>query len=129
MHDDWPFDPAEERYVSLSTYRRNGIEVATPVWIAESGGRYYLFSEGRAGKVKRLRLNKKARMASCDFRGKIRGNWLEARGRVVTDARTVETAYKALRCKYGWQMMVGDFFSKLSGRYDKRAIVELEVVA
>jgi hypothetical protein len=41
----------------------------------------------------------------------------------------MEHAYRALRRKYGWQMKIGDFFSKLSGRYDKRAIVELEIVA
>ena len=125
----WPFDPAKERYVSLVTYRRNGNEVATPVWIAESEGRYYLFSEGRAGKVKRLRANGNARLAACDFRGKVHSEWLEAKARVVVDASTVERAYCALRGKYGWQMKMGDFFSKLSGRYDKRAIIELEIIA
>lgn len=125
---DWPFDPGVESYVSLVTYRRDGSEVCTPIWIAESDGRYYLFSEGKAGKVKRLRANAKARMAACDFRGKVHGEWLEAHGRVVVDTRRVERAYRALRRKYGWKMRMGDFFSKLSGRYAKRAIVELEVV-
>jgi PPOX class probable F420-dependent enzyme len=129
MQDELPFDPGNERYVSLATYRRNGVEVATPVWMAESGGRYYVFSEGKAGKVKRLRHDERVRMAACDYRGRVRGGWLEAIGRVVTDASTVENAYRALRRKYGWQMVVADFFSRLSGRYDRRAIIELEVVA
>ena len=126
---NWPFDPAKERYVSLVTYRRNGNEVGTPIWIAESGGRYYLFSEGTAGKVKRLRANGRARLAACDFRGKVHSEWLEAKGTVVVDTNSIERADKALRGKYGWQMKIGDFFSKLSGRYDKRAIIELEVIA
>ena len=126
---DWPFDPGEERYVSLVTYRRNGSEVRTPVWIAESEGRYYLFSEGKAGKVKRLRATDKARLAACTSGGKVHSEWLDARGRVVVDASSIEHAYRALRRKYGWQMKIGDFFSKLSGRYDKRAIVELEIVS
>ena len=46
---NWPFDPASEHYVSLATFRRNGREVRTPVWIAELGGRYYLFSESNSG--------------------------------------------------------------------------------
>ena len=125
---DWPFDPATERYVSLVTYRRNGDEVSTPVWIAESDGRYYLFSEGTAGKVKRLRANAKARLAACNLRGKIHSEFLEVKGKVVVDARSVNRAYKGLRDKYGWQMKIGDFFSKLSGRYDKRAIIELEII-
>src|ERR1700730_1504716 len=49
------FEPAAEKYVSLATYRRNGVEVATPVWIAELAGRYYVFSAGDAGKIKRIR--------------------------------------------------------------------------
>jgi hypothetical protein len=35
------FEPATEQYVSLATYRRNGAEVKTPVWIAGVAERYY----------------------------------------------------------------------------------------
>lgn len=44
-----------ERYVSLATFRRDGRAVPTPVWVAEHAGRLYVFTEGTAGKVKRLR--------------------------------------------------------------------------
>jgi PPOX class probable F420-dependent enzyme len=123
----WPFDPARERYVSLATYRRNGKEVRTPVWIVEVDARYYLFSAGDAGKVKRIRANGRARMAACDLRGRVHGEWLEAQGRVVRERDLIERVYAALRQKYGWNMHFGDFFSKLTGRYDKRAIIELRV--
>ena len=113
--------------MSLATYRRSGAEVATPVWIAEADGRYYVFSEGGAGKVKRLRVTARARIAACDYRGVVRSRWLDAHGTVVTDARVVDRAYKALRRKYGWQMMLADVFSKLTGRYGKRAMIELEI--
>ena len=126
---DWPFNPGEERFVSLATYRRSGIEVRTPVWIAESEGRYYLFSEAEAGKVKRLRANSRVRLAACDSRGKIRSEWLHAEGWVIVDRAHIERAYEALRRKYGWQMKMIDFFSRLGGRYDKRAIIELEIIA
>ncbi len=55
------FDPATEKYVNLATYRRNGIEAKTPVWIAELAGRYYVFSAGDAGKVKRIRATPRVR--------------------------------------------------------------------
>ena len=125
---NWPFDPAKERYVNLATYRRSGIAVKTPVWIAGSAGIYYVFSEGKAGKVKRIRANSKARLAGCDFRGNVHSEWLDARGTLVTDVAVIERAYKALHKKYGWQMGIGDFFSRLSGRYKKRAIIELEII-
>lgn len=125
----WPFEPATEPYVSLATFRRSGKEVRTPVWIAEAGGRYYLFTEGSAGKVKRVRANGRARLAACDLRGRIRSDSLEATARVVPGEETavIESAYAALREKYGWQMKTSDFFAKVSGRYAKRAILELQV--
>jgi len=121
------FDPALELYVNLATFRRNGREVHTSVWLAEADARYYLFSEGKAGKVKRIRANGRARLAACDLRGRVKSEWLDARARVVEEADVIERAYAALRKKYGWQMRIGDFFSKLSGRYDKRAIIELQL--
>jgi len=125
---DWPFDPGRERYVSLATHRRNGQEIRTPVWLAEVDTRYYLFSEGKAGKVKRIRANGRARLAACDFRGRVKSDWLPANGRIVTDADLIKRVYAALRRKYGWQMRIGDFFSKLGGRYDKRTILEFEPI-
>ena len=126
--NDRPFDPAQERYVSLATYRRNGKQVRTPVWIAQADQHYYVFSEGMSGKVKRIRANGRACLAACNFRGDVHSEWLEAEGRVVEHREVVERAYVALRDKYGWQMKIGDIFSKMIGNYAKRAIIELQVV-
>jgi hypothetical protein len=38
----------------------------------------------------------------------------------------VDRAYRALRRKYGWQMMLLDLFSRLAGKIDARALLELE---
>jgi len=122
-----PFDPALEPYVSLATFRRSGKEVRTPVWIAGSNRRYFVFSEGDAGKVKRIRANDRVRLAGCNFRGRISGAWREGRARIVGDRETVEQAYGALRRKYGWKMRIADLLSRISGRYEKRAILEIEL--
>ena len=121
-------DLDREAYLSLATFRRDGRAVQTPVWFACRGERLYLFTESDAGKVKRLRNDPRARVAACNVRGRVHGDWIEARGRVVDDPRTVRDAYDALRAKYGWQMTLVDFFSRVSGRIDGRAIVELEPV-
>jgi PPOX class probable F420-dependent enzyme len=114
-------------YINLATFRRTGVAVETPVWFAPLDGRLYVFSEGKAGKVKRLRNSPRARIAVCDVRGKLRGEWIEVVARVVDDPETIERAFAALRAKYGWQMRIVDFFSRLAGRIDKRAIIEIEV--
>lgn len=125
MNDTRPFDPASESYVSLATFRRNGIEVRTPVWIAEARGRYYVFSAGDAGKVKRIHATARVRLAACDLRGNVRGEWIDGDARIVSEPSVVTAALRALRAKYGMQMRFTDFFAKLSGRFSKRAYIEI----
>ena len=115
------------RYVSLVTFRRDGRTVATPVWHAEHDGRLYIFTEANAGKVKRLRREPKIRLAPCDVRGRVRGDWYDGRARIVADARVEDAAYTALSRKYGWQMWLVNLGSRLAGRIDGRAILEIEV--
>ena len=122
-----PFDPATEHYVSLATFRRNGKAVPTPVWLARHNDRFYLFSESKAGKVKRIRANPAVRLAACGSTGKVTSDWLNAEARVLTDARLIDAALVALRRKYGWQMIVTTFFSKLFGRYRNRAYIEIRI--
>ena len=119
-------DLDREAYISLATFRRDGRAVQTPVWFARRGERLYVFTEGGSGKVKRLRNGSRARVAACSVRGRVHGDWIEARGRVVEDATTVRDAYAALHAKYGWQMKMVDFWSRLAGRINARAIVEIE---
>ena len=76
------FDPATAKYVSLVTFRKTGVEVRTPVWIAPLNGKHYVFSEANAGKVKRLRNNPAIKMALCNVRGKILlDEWLDGKQR------------------------------------------------
>lgn len=117
------------RYVSLVTFRRDGREVATPVWHAERDGRLYVFSEASAGKVKRLRRDPKIRIAPCDVRGGLRGDWRTGRARIVDDPDTERSAYAALSGKYGWQMRLVNLGSWLAGRIAGRAVLEIEVDA
>jgi PPOX class probable F420-dependent enzyme len=120
-----PFDPAREPYVSLATFRRSGAEVKTPVWIAGAGDRYYVFSAGDAGKIKRIRNDARVRLAACDLRGNVKSDWMDGRARIIADDAGIAAALAALRRKYGLQMRFTDFFAKLSGRFGKRAYIEI----
>src|SRR5262245_48403379 len=108
------FDRA--RYISLTTFRRNGKAVPTPPWFAGLDNKLYAFTDGRSAKVKRLRNSSRARVAPCDYRGDPRGEWTEALAKVVADDALESRAYEALRSKYGWQMRLLDLFSTLGGR-------------
>ena len=115
------------RYVSLATFRRDGREVRTPVWVAEDGGHLYVFSEAKAGKVKRIRATKRVAVAQCDVRGGLKGDFADGVGRIVADPEVTARGYAALRGKYGWQMILANFFSTLSGRIHDRALLELDL--
>jgi len=121
------FDLATEKYVSLATFRRSGVEVKTPVWIAPMKGRHYVFSEGDAGKVKRIRATPRVRLAACDMRGKVKSDWLEGRARIVSEPALIVQIRRALRDKYGWMMWLTDFLATLSGRIRRRAYIEIEL--
>ena len=121
--NDRNFDPAKEIYINLATYRKTGVSVNTPVWVAAHDGNYYVFSESKAGKVKRLRNNQNIKVAPCDVRGKIHGEWVEGIARLVTDQTEIDAMYPAFTEKYGLQMRFANFFSRLTGRFDKRTII------
>ncbi len=115
---------ARARYVSVATTRRDGREVLTPVWIVARGAGLYCYSAKNAGKVKRVRNTGRARLATCDARGKQRGDWHSADARVLDDPQQCAAVYRALREKYGWQMWLADVAARLAGRYHKRDVLE-----
>ena len=114
-------------YISLATFRRDGKAVETPVWFAEHDRKLYVFTEGAAYKVKRLRRDARVKVARCGALGRVTGAWRAGRGRIIEDAPTEAAAYAALRAKYGWQMTLVDTLSRLSGRIDDRVILEISL--
>ena len=78
------------RYISLTTFRRDGRPVATPVWQAPHDGELFIVSEADAGKVKRLRNNTTVRVAVCDLRGRVAPNAPAADGtaRLLSEVET-----------------------------------------
>lgn len=113
-------------YISFATRKRSGDWVATPVWFAPDHGSYYVFSAGNAGKVKRLRNFSESRIAACTMTGTVTGDWMDTRAFVLEDPADQATALAALRRKYGWQMLLGDFFSRLTGKMARRAYIRID---
>jgi PPOX class probable F420-dependent enzyme len=110
---------AGHEYLNLETFKKSGEGVKTPVWFAadptndlvSSAARLYAYTTGNSGKVKRLRNNSRVRVAPCDVRGKVLGDWVEARAEVITGA---EAAYgdKLLNKKYfPWKQLLNFFAS------------------
>jgi PPOX class probable F420-dependent enzyme len=112
-------------YVSLATFRKSGVRVATPVWAAFADGAFYVFSAGNAGKVKRLRNSAEAALAVCDVRGKLKGEWHSARAELIDQPQQIEAALRALRNKYGFSMWLADVLASLTGRMKRRVYIRV----
>jgi PPOX class probable F420-dependent enzyme len=101
------------KYVSLTTYRKNGDAVATPVWHAVSDGELFVVSEAAAGKVKRIRNNSDVVVTACGFRGQIEPGAPTAHGtaRILDEAGT-QTARGLLARRY-LMSRLGNRFARL----------------
>jgi PPOX class probable F420-dependent enzyme len=108
------------KYVSLESFRKDGQGVRTPVWFAADPGdaapkTLYIYSTADSGKAKRIRRNSRVRIAPCDVRGNLQGDWIEARGEIV-DGDEARHGMRLLNTKYKpWKQLL-DFFSRFSRR-------------
>ena len=113
---------ANEKYISLETYKRDGTPVLTPVWFVQNDHSIYVYSLANAGKVKRIRHTSKVRIAPCDLRGNLKGNWIPGTARIV-DRQEAERAHRLLDKKYGLLKKLGNLFSTLRNR--ERAVINI----
>ncbi|MET7771020.1 PPOX class F420-dependent oxidoreductase [Nocardia sp. NPDC005366] len=61
---------ADSKYALLTTYKRDGTPVGTPVWVAPDGDRIVVWTHPDTGKVKRIRRNADVTLQVCDPRGR-----------------------------------------------------------
>ena len=120
-------DLGNARYVNLETFRKNGTGVQTPVWVARDGDELFIFTNGDSYKVKRLRRNPKIRIAKCGVRGGLKGPWHSGTGRLVEDEAAKQSGLKALRKKYGWQMLMADWGGRLGGTKKNWAFIAIRL--
>ena len=109
---------AGQKYLNLETFKKNGTGVKTPVWFAAEPGddlssasaRLYVYTIENTGKVKRLRNNGKVRLAPCDARGKVLGEWVDARAELISGAELAH-ADAVLNKKYFPLKQIMNFFA------------------
>ncbi len=88
-----------QKYISLTSFRKNGDGVATPVWFGEDGEKLYVMTRSDMGKTKRIRNNPQVRVAPCTIRGKITGPVFFALARILPPQEHTH-ARKAINRKY-----------------------------
>lgn len=103
-------EAATADYVMLTTFRKDGTPVGTPVWAAADQGKLYVWTVTDSWKVKRLRRDPAVTVQACDARGKkVRGPVVGGTGRVL-DAAGTEEVRALLKRKYkllAWVTLMG----------------------
>jgi uncharacterized protein len=114
---------AGHKYLSLETFKKSGEGVKTPVWFAADSAvgldsahaKLYIYTIGVSGKVKRIRNNPRVKIAPCDMRGKVLGEWVDAQAEIVTGAEA-QRGTKLLNKKYFPLKQILAFFALFSSR-------------
>lgn len=123
----------DQQYVELTTFRRNGTPVSTPVWIAPDGDELLIVTVDDTGKTKRLAHTARIELRTCDVRGRVAPDAprYAARARVQRGAPAVARVKKAVGAKYGWwyraMTFVEPVMDRLPGRKPRAAIIVTDV--
>jgi hypothetical protein len=112
-------------YMNLTTFRKSGAAVPTPVWFAQADNRLYVVTDMRTGKVKRLRNSPRVEVAPCTARGELLGPAAAGSGRILGEEEST-VARVLLDRKYGMLRAMHHITLMLTGRV--RSTVYLEIV-
>jgi PPOX class probable F420-dependent enzyme len=113
---------SREQYIALETFKKNGQGVKTPVWFVLQNDAFYAYTEADSWKVKRIRNNPRVRVAVCNFRGDVKGPWLDATASLVDGEERI-AADKLLDRKY-FLKVIFNFLSRINRH--QRAMIKIK---
>jgi PPOX class probable F420-dependent enzyme len=108
------------RFLSVTSFNREGRGVATPLWFVSDGERLFALTDLHSAKVRRMRHNPRVLVAPCRASGKLRGEPLPARAEVLTESTDLERARELLirryKISYRLVMLIYRLGRRLRGR-------------
>ena len=126
-------DIGTEKYIALTTYKKDGTPSTAPVWITGSGGTYRFTTGDDAWKARRLSRDPRVRVQACNMRGRVADGTpaYVGTGAVKSGDATLAATHKALGAKYGIQFKLitfTDFIKSKVGRHTERKTVAIELI-
>jgi uncharacterized protein len=91
------------KYLSITSFRRDGTPVATPVWFVRDGARLLVHTAADSYKVRRIRRNSSVHVAICTAGGRLRGDLVPATAEVLDDE--VARVERLMAAKYRAEML------------------------
>jgi uncharacterized protein len=119
---------AAQKFVSLTTYKKNGDAVATPMWVGRDGDHLFVWTPADSAKIKRVRNDPRVTLVPCGRFGKPNNDAEPVAGtaEVITEPATVRRLAEVIRHKYGLEYWVVTLIERLAARGEKpRAILRI----
>lgn len=104
------------RFLSVTSFKRDGTRVPTPMWFVSDGKRLFAFTDLHSAKVRRIHRNPRVLVASCRVDGKLRNEPVSARAEVVTANADLDRVQKLLLARYKISYRVVTLFYRLGRR-------------
>jgi PPOX class probable F420-dependent enzyme len=108
---------SDEKYIRVTTFKKDGTEVSTPTWVvALEGEKIGFYTSSASGKAKRLKNNPNVIVQPSDGRGRVRSGTSPVNGTaVVVDGPARDAIYEKVVAKYGFMTKVTRLLAKLGG--------------
>ena len=111
------------RYVSLTSFKRDGTGIVTPLWFVSDGTRLWALTDANSGKVRRIRRDAHVLVAPCRADGKLYREPMDAHADVLTDAADLDRVQRLLLARYKLTYRVVMLFYRLGRRIRRQASV------
>ncbi|QAV71352.1 PPOX class F420-dependent oxidoreductase [Salinibacterium sp. UTAS2018] len=120
---------AAETYVLVTTFRKSGEPVSTPVWAVGVGDRLLVTTAPSSGKVKRIRHTSRVEITPCDMRGNVSEGAIAVRATAAirNDEATLDAMDAALKQKYGAKYAAIRLAQKVRGTAGQSVAVEIRL--
>ena len=93
------------RYLSITSYKRDGRGVATPVWFVQRDDRILVQTDAASGKVKRIRRDPRVQVAVCTASGRLRGEQVRAVAEILPDSE-IAAVERLIADKYRFDLII-----------------------
>ena len=115
----------DEKFVSLTTFKKDGTAVAAPMWIGRDGDRLFVWTPADSWKAKRAKNNPQVVLVPCGRTGKVRDGAKPADGiaEVISEPATVHRLAAVIRRKYGLEFIIVTFIERLLARGPKPRVI------
>ncbi len=115
----------DKAFVSLTTFRKNGERISSPVWVARDGDTLIVLTPEESGKVKRIRNNGQVEIRPSSRAGKVADGSEPVPGiaEIVTDASTTARLTHVLQKKYGLEYHIVMFIERIAARRQKPRVI------